>query len=293
MCVSMARRSRFGSRPGRRWRRTSMALAAPLAGLLTAGGVLAGCATAGPVTGSPPPAATAPGPPSRAAATSDTVPAAVRTVVLDPGHNGGNADHPDQIGELVPDGRGGSKPCNTTGTSTDDGYPEHEFTWDLAGRVAADLRAQGVQVVMTRDDDTGVGPCVDRRAEIGNEAGADAVVSLHADGAADDGHGFHVAYSSPALSPSQGAPSQGLADAIVGAMVGQGFAPATYIGEQGLDPRPDLAGLNFSRVPAVLVECANMRHESDAATVADASGRERYAHAISAGVLAWLARQPS
>ncbi|MDQ4103141.1 MAG: N-acetylmuramoyl-L-alanine amidase, partial [Actinomycetota bacterium] len=57
------------------------------------------------------------------------------TVVLDPGHNGANASHSAEINRLVPDGRGGTKACNTTGTSTNSGYPEHEFDWDVALRV--------------------------------------------------------------------------------------------------------------------------------------------------------------
>src|SRR3990170_2113625 len=51
-------------------------------------------------------------------------------VLLDAGHNGGNSAHPAEIRRQVPDGRGGTKDCNTTGTATDAGYPEHAFTFD-------------------------------------------------------------------------------------------------------------------------------------------------------------------
>ncbi len=86
------------------------------------------------------------------------------TVVLDPGHNGANAAHPAEINRPVPDGRGGTKACNTTGTATDSGYPEHAFAWDVALRVREALTAQGVRVLLTRPDDAGVGPCVNDRA---------------------------------------------------------------------------------------------------------------------------------
>ncbi|MDD7937649.1 N-acetylmuramoyl-L-alanine amidase [Actinomycetospora lutea] len=241
--------------------------------------VLAGC-------GSPPPAPSPP--PVARAATPAPTPAPV--VVLDPGHNGGNAEATDEIAREVPDGRGGTKPCNTTGTATAEGYAEHAFAWDVAARVTRLLAARGVDVRSTRPDDTGVGPCVDRRAAIANEAGAALTVAIHADGAARDGRGFHVALSDPPLAPAQGEPSAALGRALVAGLEGQGFTPSTYRGEAGLDPRPDLAGLSLARVPAALVECANTANPAEARVVADPAGRQRYAEGIAAGILAALGR---
>ena len=187
-----------------------------------------------------------------------------------------------------PHGRGGTKACNTTGTSTDGGYPEHAFTWDIALRVRDALTARGVQVVLTRPDDAGVGPCVNDRATIANRAGADAMVSLHADGAAPSGRGFHVAYSDPPMNASQGPPSVALAEALAGALRGAGFSTANYIGSGGLDSRSDIAGLNLAEIPAALVECANMRNPEEAALVSTPDGRARYATAIADGIMAWL-----
>lgn len=57
-------------------------------------------------------------------------------VFIDPGHNGANDA---SIGRQVPTGRGGTKNCQASGTSTNSGYPEHTFTWEnraaAAGRV--------------------------------------------------------------------------------------------------------------------------------------------------------------
>jgi N-acetylmuramoyl-L-alanine amidase len=210
------------------------------------------------------------------------------TVVLDPGHNGASAPHSEQINRPVPDGRGGTKACNTTGTATDGGYPEHAFNWDVALRVRDALTARGVQVVLTRPDDAGVGPCVNDRAAVANRANATAVVSIHADGAPPAGHGFHVAYSDPPLNGSQGRPSLALAEAVAKSLQRGGFSAADYIGSRGLYPRPDLAGLNFAQIPAALVECANMRNPREAALVATPRGRTRYATAIADGITAWL-----
>lgn len=248
--------------------------------------VLAGCGSAPPPPPTPSPA---PAPVARAAAPAPA-PAPAPVVVLDPGHNGGNADAPGEIAREVPDGRGGTKPCNTTGTATAGGYAEHAFTWDVAARVTRLLEARGVDVRSTRPDDTGVGPCVDRRAAIANDARAALTVSIHADGAARDGRGFHVALSDPPLAASQRAPSAALGRALVAGLEAQGFTPSTYRGEDGLDPRPDLAGLSLARVPSALVECANMANPDEARVVAEPAGRQRYAEGIAAGILATLGR---
>lgn len=211
-----------------------------------------------------------------------------RVVVIDPGHNGGNAAQPGEINRQVPDGRGKTKACNTTGTSATDGYTEHEFTWDVAVRVRDALAARGIHVVLTRDDDAGVGPCVDERAAIGNRGGAAAVVSIHADGAAAGAHGFHVAYSSPPLNPAQHQPSQRLATTLRDNMIGSGFVPSTYVGSDGMNPRADLAGLNLSERPVALVECGNMRDPGDAALIESPDGRARYANAIADAIVAFL-----
>ena len=210
-------------------------------------------------------------------------------VVLDPGHNGANAAHPGEINHQVPAGRGRMKACNTTGTATNAGYPEHAFTWDVAVRARDLLTAQGVRVVLTRGNDTGVGPCVDRRAAIGNESGAAAVVSVHADGSNDpSAHGFHIAYSAPPLNEAQGEPSTRLAATMRDTLAAKGFPTATYIGSAGLSPRDDLGGLNLSERPAVLVECGNMRNGTEAAAFGSPDGRASYAAAIAAGILAYL-----
>lgn len=210
-------------------------------------------------------------------------------VVLDPGHNGGNAAHPAEINRLVPSGRGQHKACNTTGTSTDGGYPEHAFAWDVAVRVRAALTAKGFRVLMTRQNDDGVGPCVDQRAAIGDQAQAAAVVSIHADGSdAAGARGFHVEYSAPPLNAAQGRPSIALATALRDAVRSAGFPLSNYLGSAGLYGRSDLGGLNLSERPTALIECGNMRDPTDAVLLSSVAGRERYARAITAAIVSYL-----
>ncbi|WP_113704957.1 N-acetylmuramoyl-L-alanine amidase [Nonomuraea lactucae] len=244
-----------------------------------------------------PPAQSPPGPETRVGVTATSpmrtpgVPAlAGKVVVLDPGHNGGNASHPEVINRQV-DIITQRKPCNTTGTETDAGYPEHAFAWDVASRLKPLLERAGAEVVLTRPNDTGVGPCINERAAAGNRAEADAVLSIHGDGAAPAGRGFHVilpglvaGHNDPIVEPSR---RLGLAvrDSY---RTGTGLPYATYTGRNGLETRTDLGGLNLSTRPAVFVECGNMRNTGDAAKMSDTAFRERVAASLAAGLTKYL-----
>lgn len=207
------------------------------------------------------------------------------TVFLDPGHAGINSAAYNT--QQVPNGRGGTKDCQTTGTQTAQGYPEHAFTWDVTLRIRAGLTALGVRSAMSRGDNASPGPCVDQRAAMANALAPDAIISIHADGGPPAGFGFHVNYSSPALNPSQ-TQAVKLATTMRDTLIADGLAAANYIGTQGLYGRADIAGLNLAKYPAVLVELGNMRNPPEAAAMESAEGRQRYAAAVIDGIVAFL-----
>jgi N-acetylmuramoyl-L-alanine amidase len=211
------------------------------------------------------------------------------TVVLDPGHNG-VADS--SISRQVPNGRGGTKACNTSGTSTNDGYPEHSFTWDTTLRIRQALTALGVRTAMSRGDDTGVGPCVDQRAAMANALHPNAILSIHGDGGPPTGRGFHVLYSSPPLNAAQAGPAIQFAQVMRDQLAGSGFVPSTYVGTNGLNPRSDIAGLNLAQFPSILVELGNMKNPADSALMKTPDGRQKYADAVVRGVAGFLGAQP-
>jgi N-acetylmuramoyl-L-alanine amidase len=206
-------------------------------------------------------------------------------VFLDPGHNAVNDA---STTRQVPNGRGGTKQCNTSGTATDGGYPEHAFTWDVVGRIRDALNQMGVRTQLSRDNDNSAGPCVDQRAALANAMRPDAIVSIHADGGPPAGRGFHVNYSSPPLNDAQAGPALQLAHTMRDALVASGLQPSTYIGSDGLYGRDDLAGLNLAQYPAVLVELGNMKNADEAAQMESADGRARYAAAVTRGITAYL-----
>lgn len=207
------------------------------------------------------------------------------TVFLDPGHNGANDS---LLTRQVPNGRGGTKDCQTTGTSSNSGYPEHTLNWNVALLVQGALENASIHTALSRSDDSGAGPCVDQRAALANAAHPDVIVSIHADGGPPWGRGFHVNYSAPPLNDVQGGAAVTLARTMRDALLSAGFSESNYIGSDGLYGRADLAGLNFADFPAVLVEMGNMRNADDAAIMESVDGRQRYAAAITNGVMNYL-----
>lgn len=208
-------------------------------------------------------------------------------IAIDPGHNGGNADDPAAINQLVSDGRGDLKPCNTTGTAANDGYAEHEFTFDVSMLLAERLERLGATVLLTREDDDGVGPCVDVRGRFAEDVDADLMVSIHANGSVSThAEGFFAIIAEPAMSPSQEDPSHDLAHDLLDALSEAGLTPSNTVPDQ-LSERSDLATLNFARRPAVMLELGEMRNPDEVAFMQSEDGQQTYAEAIAVGILAW------
>ncbi len=212
-------------------------------------------------------------------------------IAIDPGHDGGNASHPRRISRLVWSGTAW-KACNTVGTSTRSGYPEHRFNFSVARRVKARLEALGATVFMTRTSDTGVGPCVDVRGRFGAKVHAQLMVSIHANGAASSDRGFFVmrpglvrGYTEDILKRSLK-----LARALRTGLTGASVPIANYYTSTGIRKRTDLAGLTLSDVPAVMLELGNMKNASDARRMKSTGGRDRYANGIVAGIRVYLGR---
>ena len=221
------------------------------------------------------------------------LPLAGLTVVLDPGHNGGNGAAPQTVNQLI-DGGGFTEPCDTSGATTDNGYSEHAFNFAVATAAQVLLQQAGARVVLTRASDDGVGPCVNTRAAIADNLHAAAAVSIHADGGPPNGRGFAVDTPVPVVSSisdnrSIVGPSGALGDDLRDAFASATGEPVSdYTGVDGIVPRGDLGGLNLSTVPKVLIECANMRNVADAALVQDASWRQSAATGIASGVEGYL-----
>jgi N-acetylmuramoyl-L-alanine amidase len=216
------------------------------------------------------------------------------TIALDPGHQLGNHRFPAKINKQVPAG-GFTKPCNTTGTATNSGYPEATLNFAIAVNVRTRLEKLGATVRLTRNRNSQSlwGPCVDARGKFGEKVGARLTVSLHADGARANGRGFHVIAptSRKPWTTDIAAASLRLAKALRAGLDGVGLARSNYLGAgKALMIRSDLGTLNLSDVPVAMIEIGNMRNASDAKRMKTAAGRSKYARAVVAGIRAYLHR---
>jgi N-acetylmuramoyl-L-alanine amidase len=225
--------------------------------------------------------------------TAARLPLTGKTVGIDPGHDGGNFTHAAYINTMIWNGRA-EETCDTTGTGTASGYTEAQFNFNVATDLRADLIAAGASVVMTRSSNNGVGPCVTTRAQIINRADASVAIDIHADGGPDSGRGFTV------LEPVADGPN----DRVIGASITFGnevraamlaytkMPESNYYGTSGVIERNDLAGLNLTTVPKILIECGNMPNPTDAGMLTRPAFQQLLAQAFTAAIVAFLTRRP-
>ena len=128
------------------------------------------------------------------------------------------------------------------------------------------------------------------RAAIINDANANVAVDIHADGGPVGGRGFAV------LEPVADGPN----DVVIAAstafatmmrntfLAGTGMPVSSYDGIDGLQPRNDLAGLNLTTVPKVLIECGNMQNATDAALLVSPAFQQSAAAAMAQAITSYL-----
>ena len=213
-----------------------------------------------------------------------------KVVGIDPGHNGLNYTDPSFLAQQVFNGRE-MEDCDTTGTETDAGYTEAQFSFNVATYLAADIEQEGGQVAMTRTTNSGVGPCITQRAQMINSASSNVAVDIHADGGPATGRGFAI------LEPVSDGPN----DSVIASSAEFGsdlraemlaitqMPVSTYDGSNGIALRDDLAGLNLTTVPKVLIECGNMRNSADAALLVSDSFQRQVALAMAIAITNFLA----
>jgi N-acetylmuramoyl-L-alanine amidase len=225
----------------------------------------------------------------RQTAAPGSAPLAGKIIGIDPGHNGLNYTDPAFLDHQVWNGREWEG-CDTTGTQTAGGYTEARFNWNVAMYLRADLIKEGARVVMTRTNNHGIGPCVDTRARILDRARAEVSIDIHADYGPPSGRGFTI------LEPVADGPNDKVINPAIrfgrdvhAAMLRYTKVPVSdYYGYDGYVSRNDLAGLNLTTMPKVLIECGNMNNASDATLLVRPSVQQMIAAALTAAIIRFL-----
>jgi N-acetylmuramoyl-L-alanine amidase len=220
---------------------------------------------------------------------SSAKPLAGKIVGIDPGHNGLNYTDPSYLNHKVWNGREWED-CDTTGTETASGYTEAMFNWNVARYLRAILVKDGARVVLTRKNNHGIGPCVTRRARILDRAHANVSIDIHADYGPSTGRGFTV------LEPVADGPNNKVIKSSLrfGREVHAVMRNRTsmrvsdYYGHNGYIRRDDLAGLNLTTMPKVLIECGNMNNAKDAALLVRTGVQRSIARALAAAIIRFL-----
>ncbi len=186
----------------------------------------------------------------------------------------GPATHSGSLIVCIDPGHGGSD----QGTSYQ-GRLESEDNLALALAVREAMEAQGITVVMTREDDTYISRA--DRAAIANNAGADFSLSLHRNASADgSGSGIEIWYSTAASAATVTWAAR-VEDALVAA--GVSGSRGCHSGSQ-TNPYEDYDVCRLTRMPALLVEMGFLQNEEDNRLFD--SQMEDYAEALTDAVLA-------
>ncbi len=195
--------------------------------------------------------------------TPTTVPVATggHKIVLDPGQQ------KSQMKETEPVGPGAS---DTTAkmsygaTSATTGKREYEWSLPFAKRLQAELEARGYEVILTREEgDVTISNA--ERAIFANENGAELYLSIQADAASNvDAKGIYTQI------PSRNNTFVGdmYADCKrLGKEIQKNLIAETGAKDRGVQENDTVAALNYSRVPAVVMQLGFMSNEEEDANL--------------------------
>ena len=208
-------------------------------------------------------------------------------VAIDPGHQGNWID----MSEKEPNGPGSSemKAKATTGTQGSfSGKTEYELNLEISLLLRDELEKRGYRVILTREDnDTAISNA--ERAQMAYEEGGDIYVRIHANGSGDASvQGALAMVSSPnnPYIPELAEDSYTLADCILSA-----YCEKASFASLGIQYYDNMTGINWSKLPVMILEMGFMTNQSDDLRMADASVQPLMAEGIADGIDAYFEKK--
>ncbi|MCR5226892.1 MAG: N-acetylmuramoyl-L-alanine amidase [Eubacterium sp.] len=201
-----------------------------------------------------------------------------KLIVLDPGHSNIVTGNSEPLGP----GSGEMKAADSTGThGTTSGLSEIELNFQVATQLKAELEARGYTVLMTRyDNDTAIS--CSERAQVANNAGADAFIRIHADGSESSSSSGAMAICITPSNPytaSTYSESRKLSDAVLNA-----YVASTGFSSRGVWETDTMTGNNWSEVPCTLIEMGFMTNPNEDSLMADPSFQQKIVTGIANGI---------